>query len=1008
MTVFDQGAKGCTTRHRQRPKDKGMTVRATGLLVGTMGLLLPVAASAQAVRTANAQTADATPAPATASAASPAEADAGEIVVTGSRIARSEFAAPNPITSFNAAAIEQSGNTNITTFLERVPALTGSRDSTQTSGGNALGVNPLGAAGLNELNLRNLGVNRTLVLVNGRRHVAGEPNSAAVDINSIPTDLIDRVDVLTGGASAVYGADGVSGVVNFILKRDFDGVAARSQIGISDRGDAGQRFASVAIGHNFANGRANLTATYEHSEEDRLDNNDRTYLTGANRRYLIPNDAKATDPKAYSNILVGDLRYPGESPIGAVDVDGDFYADYNGLGQPYRHAAPAAYYGTGPSDDTPVAGFYSGDLQPKIVRNDVNVLGHYDVSDAFKLSVEGKYAQTRATTFDYYVGTYGQPIGLDNPFAPQTIRDAAIAAGQTSVNVTRDNLDYGRHGESDLRRTYRGVLDASGRLNDHATYDAYYEYGRTDVDITKLNDDLADRYAQAIDVVTGANGAPVCRSNLTGGNPSCVPVSLFGPGPISKQALGFFQVDDTSFARITQSVANASVSGDFGAFFKLPGGPVQFSFGGEYRRETSSFRPSDNLANNRFVAFTEPTLVVASGGSFDVKEAFGELNAPILQGRRFAETLSVGAAYRFSHYSTIGDTNTYQFNGVYAPVRDISFRGSYGEAVRAPNIGELFQPVSGDSAFFQDPCQPARIGLGTQFRAANCAAVLAAVGGTISDALQTVSNINGSRSGNPNLRAETATTWTAGIVLRPRFIPGLTASFDWYDIKLKDAVNTPDPSSLADLCVDSPTIDNPFCRSIVRTATPTTVNGVQVVRGTIVGYTVQPQNVAAFRTAGLDVNLDYLLRTDRAGTFDLRFVGGYLDRLDFIGVPGAPVTDNLDQAGRPKFNFNFSPTWTLGNFTLGYNLRYVDGTRTVDKLTTDNDPLYAPPAQLRYSEVWQHDVQVEYALPSGMAFYLGVLNLSDQAPDPGNSVNQPVSAVGRFVYAGVKVRLGAR
>ncbi len=969
-----------------------MIVAKVRLLAGTAGLLLPAATLGQV------QTADATPAPASAAAAAPAEADAGEIVVTGSRIARPEFAAPNPITSFNAAAIEQSGDTNITTFLERVPALTGSRDSTQTSGGNALGVNAIGAAGLNELNLRNLGVNRTLVLVNGRRHVAGEPNSAAVDINSIPTDLIERVDVLTGGASAVYGADGVSGVVNFILKRDFDGVAARSQIGISDRGDAGERFASVAIGRNFANGRANLTLTYEHSAEDRLDNNDRTYLTGANRQYLIPNDAAATDPKAYHNILVGDLRYPGESPIGAVDVDGDFYADFNGLGQPYRHSTPTAYYGTGPSDDTPVAGFYSGDLQPKIVRNDANVLGHYDVSDVLKLSVEGKYAQTRATTFDYYVGTYGQPIGLDNPFVPAAIRAAALAAGQTSVNVTRDNLDYGRHGESDLRRTYRGVLDATGRINDHATYDAYYEYGRTDVDITKLNDDLADRYAQALDVITGANGAPVCRSNLAGGNPNCVPVSLFGPGPISRQALAFFQVDDTSFARITQSVANASISGDFGALFKLPGGPVQFSFGGEYRRETSSFSPSANLQNNAFVAYTEPTLVSPSGGSFDVKEAFGELNAPILSHARFAETLAVGAAYRFSSYSTIGDTHTWQVNGVYAPIRDVSFRGSYGKAVRAPNIGELFQPASGTSAFFIDPCSPDELGHGTQFRAANCAATLAKVGATISPGLQTASNIVGVASGNPRLRAESATTWTAGVVVRPRFVPGLTASVDWYDITLDDAINTPDPSQLAGLCVDQPTLDNPFCPAVSRA--PGT--------GIINGFSVQPQNVARFRTAGADLNLDYLIHTARAGTFDLRLIGGYLDRLEFIATPGAPVSDQVDQAGRPKWNFNFSPSWTTGGFTLSYNLRYVDATRVVDKLTTDNDPLYAAPAQLRYSEVWQHDLQLGYALPSGASFYLGVRNLSDQAPDPGNAVNQPVSAVGRFVYAGVKVRLGAR
>ena len=938
----------------------------------------------------------ATPQP--AAAAAPTDETGTDIVVTGSRIVRPEFAAPNPITSFNAAAIEQSGNTNITNFLERIPALTGSRDSTQTSGGNAVASNAIGAAGLNELNLRNLGTNRTLVLVNGRRHVAGEPDSAAVDIDSIPTDLIERVDVLTGGASAVYGADGVSGVVNFILKRDFDGVAARSQFGISDRGDAANRFFSIAAGKTFADGRANLTLAYEYDADEPLRNDDRSYLVGANRRYLIPNDAAATNPDAPHNILVGDLRYPNESPIGAVDVNGDGNPDFNGLGLPYQHGTPAAYYSRG-GDDTPVAGFYSGDLAPRIRRNDVNLLGHVDVSDALKLSVEGTFAQTRATTFDYYIGTYGTPVSLDDPFVPASIRAAAIAAGQTSVSVTRDNIDYGRHGESDLRRTYRGVLDATGRISDHATYDAYYEYGRTDVAITKLNDLLADRYAAAIDVVTSpTSGQPVCRSNVTGGNPGCIPVSLFGPGPITPAALAFFQVDDTSFARITQQVANASVSGDFGAFFRLPGGPVQFSFGGEYRRETSAFEPSDNLINNRFVAFTEPTLVQPSGGRFDVKEAFGELNAPILHGQRFAETLALGAAYRFSRYSTIGDTTTWQVNGVYAPVRAVTLRGSYGEAVRAPNIGELFQPVSGDSAFFIDPCSPAELGHGTQYRAANCAASLAAIGATISPSLQTTNNVNGTRSGNPDLRAESARTWTAGIVLRPGFLHGLTASVDWYDIDLRDAINIPAPSQLASLCVDQPTIDNQFCRSFTRT--PGT--------GIISGYTVQPQNVSRFRTAGADVNIDYPIRTAAIGTFDLRFVGGYLNRLTFVGTPGADATDNVDQPGAPKFNFNFSPTWSFAGVTLSYNLRWTDGTRTIDKLTTDNDPNYAPAAQLRYRDLWQHDLQLGFALPSGFSFYLGAQNLTDQQPDPGNAINQPISAVGRYLYAGVKIGAGRR
>ena len=815
----------------------------------------------------------------TAADAGSQQTQSADIVVTGSRIARPEFAAPNPIVSFNSAALQQSGNTNLTTFLQRVPALTGSRDVTQTSGGGAVSNGTFGQAGLNQLNLRNLGTNRTLVLVNGRRHVAGEANTAAVDINSIPTDLIERTDVLTGAVSAVYGAAGVTGVVNFVLKRDFQGLSARAQMGVSQYGDGANRFVSIIAGRNFAGDRGNITLAYEYNADDPVTNDDRPFLRQSQRKFLIPNDNYQPGVAgSFQNIPVGDLRYLNESPLGAVFVGGESTPSFDGLGRPYDNGRPAAYYGTG-GVNTPVAGFYQGDLFAGTERHSVNLLTHYDVSDAFKLSLEGKFVQNRASSDGAYFGTYYQPVAVTNPFVPQSIRTAAALAGADTLFVNRDNIDYGRQGESDRRRTYRGVVDVSGRISDHASYDAYYEYGRTDVRITRIGDRLADRYGQAIDAVLNPAGQIVCRLTLTNPNSGCVPISLFGAGPATVQQLAYFQVNDFSNARLTQQVASASISGDFGQFFALPGGPVQFSLGGEYRKETSRFSPSANLVGARFYQYDEPSLVLPSYGAFDVAEAFGELNVPLLQDRRFAKTLSFGAAGRYSHYSTIGNTKTWQFNGVYAPVRDVTFRGSYGQAVRAPNISELFQPRFSSSNFFTDPCTPDQIKLGTQYRPANCAATLAAVGATSTSALQTGAFVNGVQSGNTGLRAETARTWTAGVVLRPSFLGGFTASFDWYDIRLKDAINQVTPSDLANLCVDQQTTANPFCAAITRanaayfTSNPTAA-GLGFVVGSIVNYQVSPQNVASFSTAGLDMNLDYLLRTGGAGTFDIRLVGG--------------------------------------------------------------------------------------------------------------------------------------
>ncbi|WP_308813752.1 TonB-dependent receptor domain-containing protein [Sphingomonas sp. GV3] len=952
--------------------------------------------------------------------AAPADQTSGsaDIVVTGSRITRPDYAAPNPIVSFGAANIQQSGNTNVTSFLQRVPALTNSVDSTQSAGSDRPGGQLYGAAGLNLLDLRGLGTARTLVLVNGRRHVASQIDSAAVDVNAIPTDLIERVDVLTGGASAVYGADGVSGVVNFILKRDFDGVTARAQMGISDQGDAGNRFASIGAGRNFAGGRGNVTLFYEYNADSPLRNDDRAFLRRENRQYLVPNLAyNGPAAGSYQQVLAGDLRYPYGTPSGYIEIGGNAY---NGDGTRYDPGTQVGGGFVSGGSATPVAG-YVGDLLSATERHAVNLLTHYDVSDAFKLSLEGKFVQSTATTFGGFSGNYPAVFTLDNPYIPTALRNAALLAGETTIVSNRNNTDFPRLGESDRRRTWRGVVDASGRVTDHAQYDVSLTYGQTDVRITKLNSRWNDRFTAALDVVTDpSTGRPTCRSNLNpaalqvaaysftpGAGSGCLPLNTFGSGVYDPAALAWAtNRDNVSTARLTQTVVSAQLTGDFGALFTLPGGPIQFAVGGEYRRETSRFDPNGFLTGKQWYQYDEgdsfdPNYVISrSRGAFDVWEAFGELNLPLLKDQPFAQTLSVGAAGRLSDYSTVGRTQAWQFNGVWAPIRDITFRGSYGQSVRAPNIGELFQPTSPTTNYFVDPCYLENRNAGSATRATNCVALINSLGGN--PATFTANNnpdaavlINGSRTGNPGLKEETARTWTAGTVLRPRFLPGLSVSADWYDIRLRDAINTADANTIANLCVDQPTLANVFCAAIRR----------RQGTGYINGFSVQPQNVASFRTAGLDVNLSYVVRTSRAGTFDLRFVGGYLDRLEQIATPGAQPEDQVDQPGRPKFNFVASPTWSLDRLTISYNLRWFDRTRRFPKAATDGNPDYAAPDLLRYKELWQHDVQVQYAVAPDFALYGGVNNLTGQKPDV-DSYDYPIPSLGRYLYVGVK--LGSR
>jgi outer membrane receptor protein involved in Fe transport len=476
-----------------------------------------------------------------------------------------------------------------------------------------------------------------------------------------------------------------------------------------------------------------------------------------------------------------------------------------------------------------------------------------------------------------------------------------------------------------------------------------------------------------------------------------VPYNIFGEGVRDPAAADWVTTDSTSHSRVSQHVVSGALSGDTGAFLTLPGGPVGFALGAEYRKESSSFDPDPAIAAGR----TWQGAVQPASGSFDVKEVFGEVNVPLLADKPFAYLLSLGGAVRFSDYSTVGGTTTWKVDGVYAPIRDISFRATYSQAVRAPNIGELFGPPSTSYNFIVDPCDIQETNNGTGYREGNCAALLTALG-VDPDTFQPsnapeIASVftEGLASGNPDLQEETAKTWTAGAVLRPTAVPGLSLSVDWYDIKIEDAINTPEAQELAELCVDQPTLDNQFCPGITRD--PDT--------GYIMGFTVMPANVAQFRTAGLDVSLAYRWRTRSAGTFDFVLNGNYLDRLEFVASPGADVDSDRGEIFAPEYSATFALKWELDPFSVNYGVSWFSKT---DRFTAEDlagDPDYADPSYFKIKAKWEHDVQFGYTFDDRFDAYVGIQNLFDEKPTFDYSY-YPVSGMGRFFYAGVTVSLG--
>ena len=989
---------------------------------------LAAIALAQLAAPAVAQTA---PDPAQDSAADAAAQDDSvsnaDIVVTGSRIARPELSMPNPVQVITTEAIEQSGKTNLTEFLIDTPALLGSQSNQDVAGSNLSNAQNVG---VNLLDLRNLGTQRTLVLVDGRRHVAGYPGIAAVDVNTIPSDLVQRIDILTGGASAVYGADGVTGVVNFILKDDFDGLRIRLQNNISQRGDAGSRFAAVTLGKNFAEGRGNITAAYEFQETDRFSQRDRLQygLTGPsygfarNRADGAPGSA-TDDPNVPDRILYTNLRWADSSMGGAVDLDGDFTPDRTGEGGIYDLGTyvPGSAFTVGGSS-TPVESYY-GDYLPYIRRHIGNVMGKFEFSPALEIYAQAKYVRSTAYTFAQPTYDFYTELAPDNAYLIQRYGAAAITGPAV---FSRDHFDFGIRRYELQRELWRTVVGARGDIGSGFKYDLSYVFGQSTQKSTNRNDRLTDRYYAALDaVVDPATNQITCRINLPGqtningvnygGQPvatgapvtfqrgQCVPINILGFGSPTQEALDFVTVDHTDWARVQQHVVSAVLTGNTESYFELPGGGVGFAIGAEYRKEKSHYIPSDvSLAG--LVMDNAPARV--DRGSFDVKELFAEINLPILKDLPFAQSLSVGGAYRLSDYSTIGRTNTWNVNGAYSPVRDITFRGTYSEAVRAPNITELFAGGSGTYEFITDPCGPERLAEGTQYRAANCTAALTAAG--LTPGQQAAfdpandftspqnSSLLGFQGGNRTLNEETARTWTVGTVVRPRFIPGLSITADWYDIKIRQAINYSTAQSVVDLCVDQPTLNNIYCNVISRGT-----------NGYINFFTIIPENVSEYQTAGLDVSLAYRFEPFKdAGTFTIRAQGNYLNKLEFVPSAGADTQNDLDSAAypAPKYSATFDLTWSKGPVTLNYGVNWWAKTRRVSREQEAANPDYVASQYIWYKEKWEHELYASYDIDDRFNIYAGVNNLFDTKPDVA-AAGYPISAVGRSFFLGAKAKI---
>lgn len=1020
------------------------------------------------------------------------------ILVTGSRISRPTLQSAVPLTSVTVDDLTGTGEVSLGDALNDLPSLR----STFSSGNSSRFI---GTAGLSFLDLRGLGTARTLVLINGRRHVTSLPGTSLFDVNTIPTDLTERVDIVTGGNSAIYGSDAVAGVVNFIMKRDFDGITARAQGGISSRGDRGSYFASVVAGQNFADGRGNIAVAAEFTRQQPLYARDRDQLTGAfsGRCQFNGVEPAGGEPAAgdgifdnefFCGVRNGTLSDGGT--IGRVGVGS--YLRFADNGNLVVDTATRNFEAGGSTNVIGGLGLGStlrntGSLLAQVDRYAVNLLAHYDVSDAFKPFIEAKYVRVDATGEgqpSFFQGSFpaffggGSNISCSNGFlnaqALATLQGTGrcLTPSTGTIIFSRFNVDFDGRKFFGKRETYRAVGGIEGTFNEDWNYEIAANYGRFEGnsrnDRNLLLFDIngnPDGFLLSSDAViapagfTGTNFVlnstgqrVICRVNaVSNTRPDCFPINLFGNANSDPRAIAFSHTPGTNTEFASQFVASAFLGGDISQIFELPGGPISFALGAEYRKEKNGVDYDDLTSAggtflNALQDFRPPALVV--------KEAYGEVFFPLLKDMPFARELSLNLAGRVSDYNnSVGTVYSYNIQGIYAPVEDIRFRAAYATAVRAPTQSDLFSPQAENFAQIADPCDVLNgsITAGPN-RTANCAAAgvpttvtpaLAAactglpfgsvVGTPFANCLARSFTTGFVSGGNPTLEAERSKSLTLGVVIEPRFVPGLSLTVDYYQIKVNRLIAALGAQQIINLCYDSPDgITNSFCSTVQRDPTSGLFVEPAVVSGGV--------NFAAQRTKGIDIDLAYRKTFENGDRIRASVIATRVLSLNNFTDPVNPIVPNrqLSELGDPQWAASFLFDYDFGDFDIRYAARYI-GKQAIALYETQNSYIGLCPAsgitpntggpvanptfngaavpctaggltripannadafpRKNYPDVLYHDIRLGFDVGNDFRFYAGVNNLLDRQPPlglQGTAGGDPFDSFGRNFFFGVE------
>lgn len=798
-----------------------------------------------------------------------------EIVVTGTRIVRDGYSAPVPVNVLGAADILAQRPNNIAELVNTLPAVGGGTSTPAGSSGNLSS----GTAGISTVNLRGLGVTRTLVLIDGRRTPPSTPNGL-VDINTIPQDLVERVEVVTGGASAQYGSDAVGGVVNFILNDKFKGLQFSADTGITTYGDGHTYRFSGTAGLSFLEDRLRVLLNGEYFHRDGIDQVDRAWNSHGFNRIPNPDYTPSNgQPQYFVGPNTGMARTAG-GLINSGPLRGTHFLDDGVTGQ--------FNYGRGNSVSAPwilggdwrlsmegVAG--TAGLEPTEKRIGVFNRVSFDVTP--DVALYGQFSWNRYEGQGFYSAFPSNvTIAPDNGYLLTQYPQVAAgmrANGLNSITVSNWNGGVPILGSDNSRQVYRYLAGVKGEftLFDRSwSWDAYYQEGIAKTHEQTVNSYNNARLALATDAVL-SNGQFVCRSTLTNPTNGCIAMDRLGTGGPSAEALAYVFGPEQPWRRqkIEQNVVAAALTGEL---FNLPGGAAAVALGGEWRKDQISGRVGATSSSGWVSGNYRPNV-----GEIAVKEAFLEVALPLFVG------FSFDAAGRYTDYSTSGTVQTWKLGATYSPLPDLKFRGTYSHDIRAPNMQELFQPPQVNTTIVILPSNSP------------------APGGAVPQR---------TFSGNPDLQAETANTWTAGLVARPSFLPGFSASFDYWDIKLRDQIGIVGPQPSIDFCYGGYA---QFCNNLVFTGNQLT-NVFQ-----------RPVNFASQHARGFDIEASYRtplsaisdglpgnLRIHAAAT---HFIENVVDNLVFPVDYAGTIAEGIKQSpASPSWQYRVSAFYDISRFTI--------------------------------------------------------------------------------------------